>query len=897
MRIWSRGMKLFCPSLPLLQQSPRPTSASLARRLADLIRLYQRRPQYDPKHPCTDPEQDPLAPWTVTHLVSDPGDYPDFYKSLTKAQQRKLGAVICVIGRRVPTKDSEANAGKVDRKVITMERGFHAMTDAASARRVLNWIEKGDRVQSEWYAQRADRRSRESRPRSTLAEQVRLMRDRLDEVHDVTVLQRSGDRPGTSQQQQQQRQPEAGPDPKRRNTRSSSPQAAECGPETELRTTDLAGADGEDNNDENMVSNSSLEALFRSAPFADFSSAHRSKAAREEVLDNLSSLDQTEPAETPVSNRLTLSQVQAVQKLLEITADVELEFHWTSAHSLPNSLLDKLTNGLSVLVKSRWLIEPEPLVYSFVKPKPGVEVTSDFHTAWQTVALFMRLCLASQFLHATATGVYRHYTWCEVKNPNAIRHRVYAPPLAFCELPVQQANSARQQQKFVSPFLSAKDYSHLDKFGLVNHGDRVSGFHHAPRIDNSGPNPALLINGVALEWLTIDTGCESVIISNWTAKKLGITSSMRQRKAISLITADAVTTAPVDRTWDTIEIVINPNTSAETIVQVKLTIVPSQTKETLIGMSVIGRIGLTVNPYKQTLTYYTKWWAEESPTAELPAIFHVDTISNCVSAATSSRLNPVTFAYAGRVTGPRAPRPPPPFVQLCTGPVHAPKTAQEERSVRLQLEFRDQLDTQTVIACFQRTIRSLAEPPPPTALLDSKFGSPLDFNFVEIHEQTAVNNTGIVVIELCSGLCATTEALVRNGVNIRRLYACEIDALSRDVAQQRLATLVKLFPHLITSEAIESCHTTLPHDVLEITEQKLAELEPPDFIVVGFPCQGFSSAAIRPLGLRDTRTALFYTCVDLVRSVYEIHGPCVWLLKTSTQRIIATHKLRMNIIT
>ena len=66
---------------------------------------------------------------------------------------------------------------------------------------------------------------------------------------------------------------------------------------------------------------------------------------------------------------------------------------------------------------------------------------------------------------------------------------------------------------------------------------------------------------------------------------------------------------------------------------------------------------------------------------------------------------------------------------------------------------------------------------------------------MDIHEQTAVNNTGIVVIELCSGLCATTEALVRNGIKVRKLYACEIDALSRDVAQQRLATLVKLFPH------------------------------------------------------------------------------------------------------
>src|SRR3569833_383853 len=122
---------------------------------------------------------------------------------------------------------------------------------------------------------------------------------------------------------------------------------------------------------------------------------------------------------------------------------------------------------------------------------------------------------------------------------------------------------------------------------------------------------------------------------------------MRQRKAISLITADAVTTAPVDRTWDTIEIAIDPHTSASTTVQVKLTIVPSQTRETLIGMSIIGRIGLTPNPYNQTMTYYPKWWEEGSPTAELPSIFNVDLVNNCLLAATSSRINHVTLAYAG----------------------------------------------------------------------------------------------------------------------------------------------------------------------------------------------------------------------------------------------------------
>ena len=151
---------------------------------------------------------------------------------------------------------------------------------------------------------------------------------------------------------------------------------------------------------------------------------------------------------------------------------------------------------------------------------------------------------------------------------------------------------------------------------------------------------------------------------------------------------------------------------------------------------------------------------------------------------------------------------------------------------------------------------------------------------MDIHEQTAVNSSGIVVLELCSGLCATTEALVRNGVKVRKVYACEIDSLSREVAQQRLATLVKLFPHLITSRSNHAtCHDTLPHDVSEITDQHITTLEPLDMVVAGFPCQGFSSAATKPLGLRDTRTALFYTCTEIVRLIYRNHGPCIWLFE------------------
>ena len=92
-------------------------------------------------------------------------------------------------------------------------------------------------------------------------------------------------------------------------------------------------------------------------------------------------------------------------------------------------------------------------------------------------------------------------------------------------------------------------------------------------------------------------------------------------------------------------------------------------------------------------------------------------------------------------------------------PMLAPQDGSDLRPVRLQLEFRDQLEIQSIIAHFQRTLRSLTDPPLPAVLLASRHGSPLDQNLVDIHEHTAVNSEGIVIVELCSGLCATTEAL------------------------------------------------------------------------------------------------------------------------------------------
>ena len=136
----------------------------------------------------------------------------------------------------------------------------------------------------------------------------------------------------------------------------------------------------------------------------------------------------------------------------------------------------------------------------------------------------------------------------------------------------------------------------------------------------------------------------------------------------------------------------------------------------------------------------------------------------------------------------------------------------------------------------------------------------------------------MVVVELFSGLMATTEALLRQGVTVRKVYACEIDAKTRKIAAKRLAVLHTLFPQLLSADAIRDCHDHLGDDVSKINRGHMAQLERPDLVVAGFPCQGFSRAAEYALGLRDSRTRLFDDAIRIVHLINNIWGGSVGYL-------------------
>jgi site-specific DNA-cytosine methylase len=72
---------------------------------------------------------------------------------------------------------------------------------------------------------------------------------------------------------------------------------------------------------------------------------------------------------------------------------------------------------------------------------------------------------------------------------------------------------------------------------------------------------------------------------------------------------------------------------------------------------------------------------------------------------------------------------------------------------------------------------------------------------------------GIVVVELFSGISATTEALLRAGVKIKKLYCCEVDPKARVVTKLRANDWLQVYPKFLAPSSLEGFHSFFPQDV------------------------------------------------------------------------------------
>jgi site-specific DNA-cytosine methylase len=342
---------------------------------------------------------------------------------------------------------------------------------------------------------------------------------------------------------------------------------------------------------------------------------------------------------------------------------------------------------------------------------------------------------------------------------------------------------------------------------------------------------------------------------------MGITRDMIQRNAIVIRTATGKLVR-LDQTKKPVSCTLNPGTADEVTVMAHVVIVKHDLPDTLIGMSVIGPVGLQPCFYKQRLKYYIDRDTPNERKAFLRCQFPIDFGRSATNAFTAIRA--CTGAVIIRVKSPSNP--------------HEVQEAQ-----RRIADFQGQ-SLPEITNLFDRSMAALRTPPAPVLPVEYpayKHIRPLDTGLVDKRHVLSAASSGMVVVELCSSLGATTEALLRQGVKIHKVYACENDAKMRLINEERLATFCKLYPKQISERAVIDAHTHLPHDIRQIRRSHAATMERPDLVVVGFPCQGFSRASGNALGLRDSRTKLLEEAIRVIHLINDAWPgrPCAYLFE------------------
>jgi hypothetical protein len=359
----------------------------------------------------------------------------------------------------------------------------------------------------------------------------------------------------------------------------------------------------------------------------------------------------------------------------------------------------------------------------------------------------------------------------------------------------------------------------------------------------------MLINGRVVINQLLDCGAEAIIIGRPGAAAMGFTPDMIQQNATVIRTATGELVR-LDQTKRPVSCTLTPGTADEVTVMAHVVIVKHDLPNTLIGMSVIGPAGLQPCFYKQRLKYYIDRDTPNARKAFLRCPFPIDFGRSPTNAFTA--------------------------IRTCTGAViirvKSPGNPQKVHEAQRQIADFQGPSLSEITDLFDCSMAALRTPPAPVLPVEHpayKHIRPLDTGLVDKRHVLSAASSDMVVVELCSGLGATTEALLRQGVKVRKVYACENDAKMRLINEERLATFCKLYPKQISEEGVIDAHTHLPQDIRQIRQSHAATMERPNLVVMGFPCQGFSRASENALGLRDSRTKLLEEAIRVIHLIND----------------------------
>lgn len=101
----------------------------------------------------------------------------------------------------------------------------------------------------------------------------------------------------------------------------------------------------------------------------------------------------------------------------------------------------------------------------------------------------------------------------------------------------------------------------------------------------------------------------------------------------------------------------------------------------------------------------------------------------------------------------------------------------------------------------------------------------------------------MIILSLFDGISAGMLALKRSGIKVSKYYASEIDKYAEIVSENNFPEIIRLG---------------------DINNWKSWDIEKPDLIIGGSPCQGFSFAG-KGLNFDDERSKLFFVFVDILK--------------------------------
>jgi hypothetical protein len=325
----------------------------------------------------------------------------------------------------------------------------------------------------------------------------------------------------------------------------------------------------------------------------------------------------------------------------------------------------------------------------------------------------------------------------------------------------------------------------------------------------------------------LDYGVESVITGRAGARQMGLKPSMMDLGAVALRVADRETTKAFDRTKNPVEFVFNPKTPDKTKVLLHVIVVNSEDAYTLLGMSVLGKIGLTTNPYKDRVKYYVNCREPNARKAYLKSTFPVDRPSPAFAASGSGQVIEIVYAASA--------------VQLPL-PLDSPRNGFAMTSTQFRLRaHRSQLTPKLTSSMYRsKQALTVSVPKQPRAADPYRHLKLLDARLVDIFSMLAAQEERLVVVKLFLGISATTEALLRAGVKIKKLYCCEIDPKARAVTKLRASDWLQVFPEkLLQPSALEGFHSFLPQNVELIGNLHVLAMEKPDLLLQAFYDRGF----------------------------------------------------------